>query len=278
MFFKNKILYLYNYSIESASMFAAGPKAGLAEVIHEIGQFGPPTAQARDLLCGMFGPDPRLAEISQFGSEELAQTIGGFFVRECSPPERSDDTAAVRAASAMQLYVRGQSLGYIAAQFYNGSPSHAQTALDAVTIGVAERGLASDDLLGNLINKLAQEREAQITGDTAYIPDADDFASSPARHVAARADDGKTGAWWKKALCRDADTRLFYSRAPAAIEAARRLCASCDVRAECLEYALPRKTEPGVWGGMTEDERRQEKRRRSNRRAKSAYRARQRSS
>ena len=37
---------------------------------------------------------------------------------------------------------------------------------------------------------------------------------------------------------------------------ARDLCRSCPVRTECLAHALDHRVEFGVWGGMTERERR----------------------
>ncbi len=40
------------------------------------------------------------------------------------------------------------------------------------------------------------------------------------------------------------------------IETARRICASCPVRTECLDFALATNQESGIWGGATEDERR----------------------
>ena len=41
---------------------------------------------------------------------------------------------------------------------------------------------------------------------------------------------------------------------------AKRVCRSCDVRAECLEYALEHDERFGIWGGMSERERRRLKR------------------
>jgi len=40
------------------------------------------------------------------------------------------------------------------------------------------------------------------------------------------------------------------------IDAAKRVCDQCPVTAECLEFALATNQEAGVWGGLTEDERR----------------------
>ena len=42
---------------------------------------------------------------------------------------------------------------------------------------------------------------------------------------------------------------------------AKRVCLSCDVRSECLEYALAHDERFGIWGGLSERERRRLKRR-----------------
>jgi WhiB family transcriptional regulator, redox-sensing transcriptional regulator len=45
-------------------------------------------------------------------------------------------------------------------------------------------------------------------------------------------------------------------RALRQIAKAKTICAGCTVRAQCLDYALDTNQEPGIWGGLTEDERR----------------------
>ncbi|MER5738573.1 MULTISPECIES: WhiB family transcriptional regulator [unclassified Streptomyces] len=56
-------------------------------------------------------------------------------------------------------------------------------------------------------------------------------------------------------LCREADAEDLFVEG-AAQNQAKELCVGCSVRAECLAYALDRRIEHGVWGGMTERERR----------------------
>ncbi|MFQ5948467.1 MAG: WhiB family transcriptional regulator [Acidimicrobiia bacterium] len=67
--------------------------------------------------------------------------------------------------------------------------------------------------------------------------------------------------WRVLAACRDSDPSLFFPigiTGPALqqIEAAKRICAECSVREECLLFALETNQEAGVWGGYVEDERR----------------------
>ncbi|MFF9868139.1 WhiB family transcriptional regulator [Streptomyces sp. NPDC013953] len=66
-------------------------------------------------------------------------------------------------------------------------------------------------------------------------------------------DDQET--WGTQALCRTADPdELFVDGA--AQNKAKALCTGCPVRTECLAHALDHRIEYGVWGGMTERERR----------------------
>src|ERR1700683_4488529 len=70
-----------------------------------------------------------------------------------------------------------------------------------------------------------------------------------------------TSDWWRAAACRDAEPELFFpiSERPAAGSAVRRaklICTRCPVQSECLNYALRQRQEQGIWGGLTEEERR----------------------
>jgi WhiB family transcriptional regulator, redox-sensing transcriptional regulator len=67
--------------------------------------------------------------------------------------------------------------------------------------------------------------------------------------------------WVQQARCRDEDPELFFpigSTGPAAVqvEAAKAVCMTCPVRLDCLEWALATAQDSGVWGGLSEEERR----------------------
>lgn len=66
---------------------------------------------------------------------------------------------------------------------------------------------------------------------------------------------GGTG-WMVSALCRDRPPAMFFPSDGVGVKAAQQVCASCPVRAACLEYALANDIEHGVWGGASERERR----------------------
>lgn len=62
--------------------------------------------------------------------------------------------------------------------------------------------------------------------------------------------------WTELALCAQTDPELFFPEKGGAIRAAKRICAGCPVRAECLADALAHDERFGVWGGLSERERR----------------------
>ncbi len=64
--------------------------------------------------------------------------------------------------------------------------------------------------------------------------------------------------WRDQATCREVDPELFFPEAGGGGRAAKRVCAVCPVRTECLADALDRRdTAYGVLGGMTPSERRE---------------------
>ena len=68
--------------------------------------------------------------------------------------------------------------------------------------------------------------------------------------------------WRDLARCRDTDPDLFFpvgTTGPAIeqIENAKAVCRECEAQAPCLEYALATNQDSGVWGGTSEEERRQ---------------------
>jgi WhiB family transcriptional regulator, redox-sensing transcriptional regulator len=74
--------------------------------------------------------------------------------------------------------------------------------------------------------------------------------------------------WRHRAACRDEDPELFFpigNTGPALvqIEEAKQVCRRCPVTESCLQWALSSGQDAGVWGAMSEDERRALKRRRA---------------
>ncbi len=73
--------------------------------------------------------------------------------------------------------------------------------------------------------------------------------------------------WRDNAACLTEDPELFFpvgSTGPALLQAekAKAVCGRCPVATQCLQWALDTHEEAGIWGAMTEDERRSCRRRR----------------
>jgi WhiB family redox-sensing transcriptional regulator len=74
--------------------------------------------------------------------------------------------------------------------------------------------------------------------------------------------------WRDVALCRDTDPDLFFpvgttGQALVSIDHAKRVCAECNVTQDCLDFALDTNQDSGIWGGLSEEERRAIRRQRA---------------
>ncbi|TDE96127.1 WhiB family transcriptional regulator [Occultella glacieicola] len=74
-------------------------------------------------------------------------------------------------------------------------------------------------------------------------------------------DDDGALSWQERALCAQTDPEAFFPEKGGSTREAKRVCVSCEVRVECLEYALEHDERFGIWGGLSERERRKLKRR-----------------
>ncbi len=62
--------------------------------------------------------------------------------------------------------------------------------------------------------------------------------------------------WRQRSACRGLDPEIFYPATDEEADEAKSICAICPVRQMCLEHALMAREREGVWGGLTERERR----------------------
>lgn len=65
--------------------------------------------------------------------------------------------------------------------------------------------------------------------------------------------------WQGYALCAQTDPEAFFPEKGGSTREAKRICQGCEVKADCLEYALAHDVRFGVWGGLSERERREMK-------------------
>jgi WhiB family transcriptional regulator, redox-sensing transcriptional regulator len=63
--------------------------------------------------------------------------------------------------------------------------------------------------------------------------------------------------WVREARCKQHDPDVFFAQGAAEERLAVQVCRSCSVQEQCLAYALTSGIEFGVWGGLTENQRRQ---------------------
>ena len=68
-------------------------------------------------------------------------------------------------------------------------------------------------------------------------------------------------SWQERALCAQTDPEAFFPEKGGSTREAKRICTGCEVKAECLEYALANDERFGIWGGLSERERRRLRRR-----------------
>ena len=72
--------------------------------------------------------------------------------------------------------------------------------------------------------------------------------------------------WRDEAVCRETDPDLFFpigttGQALLQIDRAKQVCQECTVQVSCLEFALETNQDSGIWGGTSEEERRDIRRR-----------------
>ena len=111
-----------------------------------------------------------------------------------------------------------------------------------------------------LVPERARAEEQEVLAATAAAPAE---VTAPARELSfeqlfavVEAEDD----WQERALCSQTDPEAFFPEKGGSTREAKRICTGCEVRDECLEYALAHDERFGIWGGLSERERRRLKR------------------
>ncbi|GAB2885139.1 WhiB family transcriptional regulator [Myroides odoratimimus subsp. xuanwuensis] len=68
--------------------------------------------------------------------------------------------------------------------------------------------------------------------------------------------DAEELGWQDRALCAQTDPEAFFPEKGGSTREAKKVCLTCEVRDDCLEYALMNDERFGIWGGLSERERR----------------------
>ncbi len=82
------------------------------------------------------------------------------------------------------------------------------------------------------------------------------MTARPLRHRTLAAPARFAARWRELAACRGADLKVFFPSRGEPAGHARQVCAACPVRQPCLDYAITNRITHGIWGGLTERERR----------------------
>jgi WhiB family redox-sensing transcriptional regulator len=73
--------------------------------------------------------------------------------------------------------------------------------------------------------------------------------------------DPEDQGWQERALCAETDPEAFFPEKGGSTREAKKICTGCEVRSECLDFALANDERFGIWGGLSERERRRLRRR-----------------
>ncbi|WP_084155190.1 WhiB family transcriptional regulator [Agrococcus lahaulensis] len=113
---------------------------------------------------------------------------------------------------------------------------------------------------GQQRNEAPTHRQRTITNGALHRPIPNDWFIDPVElgvpGVRRAAEVDSALAWQADALCAETDPEAFFPEKGGSTRDAKRICESCEVRAECLEYALENDERFGIWGGLSERERR----------------------
>lgn len=103
-----------------------------------------------------------------------------------------------------------------------------------------------------------------MTGYRSGVPDSwfvdPVFLGVPGVRRPVPVDDENPLGWQTDALCAQTDPEAFFPEKGGSTREAKRICQGCEVKADCLEYALHNDERFGIWGGLSERERRKLKR------------------
>ncbi len=102
-----------------------------------------------------------------------------------------------------------------------------------------------------------------ISGATVNAPSTAPMPTGLVSLVATQRPPNGERRWQEQANCLGVDPDLFFPERGASTREAKAVCRSCEVQGDCLEYALAHGEKFGIWGGLSERERRRVRRARA---------------
>lgn len=110
----------------------------------------------------------------------------------------------------------------------------------------------------------AADAKGRSRSNPRHTPNAEPLANDPdmislwqqaAGIYSTDGDDGEL-SWQADALCAQTDPEAFFPEKGGSTRDAKRVCNECPVREACLDYAMENDERFGIWGGLSERERR----------------------
>lgn len=154
--------------------------------------------------------------------------------------------------------MKGKNMGLTNSRAYGGYNSQAsrghQRALYAPQPGDQHRGLrrasSGPKPRGRSVASL-EDKGDLFANDAATIS----LWQQAAGLYSTDADEGEL-SWQADALCAQTDPEAFFPEKGGSTRDAKRVCSECPVREACLDYAMENDERFGIWGGLSERERR----------------------
>lgn len=165
--------------------------------------------------------------------------------------DRSFNEAAATALAPQYSEVRGVPSDWFV--------DPAQTGGEPESTGDGPLSRAEETAAFLLAHDAANDLTVEPTPSWAPSLDVLADGKSPAQAIwiglGAEDEEGELG-WQSEALCAQTDPEAFFPEKGGSTRDAKRVCGACNVRSECLEYALTNDERFGIWGGLSERERR----------------------
>jgi WhiB family redox-sensing transcriptional regulator len=134
------------------------------------------------------------------------------------------------------------------------------TVLKGRSAGRQEQGI---EQMWNLLNDQSDHwhGDEEFVADDELVEDGEAEGIAPILPLFGDLDSNAMHGWQDRALCSQTDPEAFFPEKGGSTRDAKKVCVGCEVKAQCLEYALRNDERFGIWGGLSERERRKLKKR-----------------
>lgn len=113
------------------------------------------------------------------------------------------------------------------------------------------RQIAESVVAKAIVDRVAAEAQRTADDQVARLKSGQAFAAAPLADLL-----GGPEAWQERALCAQVDPEAFFPEKGGSTREAKRVCGRCPVRVDCLQHALEHHEAFGIWGGLSERDRR----------------------